>query len=213
MGGQSLRRMLQGGDRRSIGKANQVAARILGNSSEFHQLIECLWDEDPIVRMRAADAAEKVSVRRSDLLQSFKAELLGLAHETTQAELRWHLALMIPRLSLNRTERERATAILQGFLDDRSSIVKTFAIQALADLAHGDPTREERVFELLQEICRTGTPAMKARSRNLLKRFQRKHDEAGKGNSKADVPRRESRRNPQREKPACLDEHPRRVTT
>ena len=199
---QSLRRMLQGGDRRSIGNANQIAARVLRSPRSFPELIECFWDEDPIVRMRAADAAEKVSVRKPELLQSFKAELLGLAHETTQAELRWHLALMIPRLSLDRAERERATAILQGFLNDRSSIVKTFAIQALADLAHGDPTREEEVFELLQEVCRTGTPAMKARSRRLLKQFQWKDHEAGKGNSGADGTRRESRRIPQREKPA-----------
>ena len=47
---------LQGGDRRSIGNSNQVAALILRNSHRLAELMECLWDSDPTVRMRAADA-------------------------------------------------------------------------------------------------------------------------------------------------------------
>src|SRR5271166_6204805 len=92
--------ILQGGDRRSIGKSNEVAARVLKRPDEFPELIELLWSDDPVVRMRAADAAEKASLQRHDLLAPFKAELLGLAEETEQAEVRWHLALMLPRLPL-----------------------------------------------------------------------------------------------------------------
>jgi hypothetical protein len=128
--------------------------------------------------MRAADAAEKVSVQRPDLLTPFKAELLGLAEETTQAELRWHLALMLPRLPLTRAERERASAQLRNFLDDRSSIVKTFAIQGLAELAKGDAKLEREMAELLAQYCRRGTPAMKARSRKLLKQFHKAESRA-----------------------------------
>jgi hypothetical protein len=50
--------------------------------------------------MRAADAAEKVSAKKPRLLDRHKAELLGLLAEAEQIELRWHLALMIPRLRL-----------------------------------------------------------------------------------------------------------------
>ena len=121
--------------------------------------------------MRAADAAEKVSVQRPDLLKSFKAELLGLADEATQAELRWHLALMLPRLALTYSERARAMARLRSYLDDHSSIVKTFALQGLAELAVGDAALQDEMTELLQQVCRIGTPAMKARSRKLLKQI------------------------------------------
>ncbi|HXX01050.1 MAG TPA: hypothetical protein VEJ00_07545, partial [Candidatus Acidoferrales bacterium] len=109
-------------------------ARVLRKQGEFEELIECLWSDDPIVCMRAADAAEKISVRKPALLAAFKAELLGLADETTQAELRWHLALMLPRLRLTSRERARATLRLQDYLNDRSSIVKTCALQGLAEL-------------------------------------------------------------------------------
>lgn len=163
---------LAGGDRRSIGRSNQVVRRVLNKPESFPELIECLWSDDAIVRMRAADAAEKVSLQRPDLLKPFKAELLGLADETTQPELRWHLALIIPRLPLTRAERDRAIARLRDFLKDRSSIVKTFALQGLAELSQTDSNLRAEIIDLLQRFCSTGTPAMKARSRKLLRQLQ-----------------------------------------
>jgi hypothetical protein len=137
------------------------------------ELMECLWHDDSIVRMRAADAAEKVSAKRPALLAPFKDALLALADETTQAELRWHLAQMIPRLRLAQQERVRATAALGSFLGDRRSIVRTFAIQALAELSRGTPEMEADMIDLLESTCRTGTPAMKARSRKLLAQLRK----------------------------------------
>jgi HEAT repeat protein len=166
-------RELQGGDRRSIGNSNRVVAAILKNPRRLPDLIECLLSGDPIVRMRAADAAEKISVKKPELFQPFKVELLGLANETIQAELRWHLAMMLPRLPLTAAERERARSTLQRYLTDRSSIVKTFALQGMAELAEDDTSSEAEMIDLLEKACRTGTPAMKARSRKLLKQFQK----------------------------------------
>jgi hypothetical protein len=172
--------LLSGGDRRSIGKSNQVVAQILKRPDRFAELIECMWSDDAIVRMRAADAAEKISVQRPELLAPFKAELLGCADETTQAEMRWHMALMLPRLPLSAGERERATVRLREYLSDRSSIVKTFALQGLAELAMGDAARECEMMDLLQKVGRTGTPAMKARSRKLLPQLQKRQSTAAR---------------------------------
>lgn len=169
---QAIAAALMGGDRRSIGKSNKIAKLILSDPKQFSELFQCLWHEDPIVRMRAADAAEKVTVTRPELLQPHKQELLGLLAETEQIELRWHLALMVPRLWLSAPERKRVLAALQRYLDDRSSIVKTFALQGLADLARQDASLVESVKSTLEESLRTGTPAMRARARKLLKELK-----------------------------------------
>jgi len=174
MRGAPFSKELQGGDRRSIGNSNRIAAEVLRRPRRFAELIECLWVDDPIVRMRAADAAEKVSVRRPELFYSYKKELLGLADEATQAELRWHLALMIPRLRLDGAEREWARSTLRRYLRDDSSIVKTCALQGMAELAVGDANAEAAMVTLLKRGSRMGTPAMRARSRKLLGRFQTK---------------------------------------
>jgi alpha-beta hydrolase superfamily lysophospholipase len=160
--------LLGGGDRRTIGHADQVAAMVANDPELFPELIAGLWSEDPLVRMRAADAAEKVTRKHRELLQPYKKELLGLMTEAQEQELRWHLAVMVPRLLLNAKEQQAAMSSLHGYLEDRSSIVKTFALQGLADLAQAEPSFRPRVVEILRETTRKGTPAMKARSRKLL---------------------------------------------
>jgi hypothetical protein len=163
--------MLKGTDRRSTGRSDEVAQLVLKEPRRFRELFKCLWHESPVVRMRAADTAEKISAKKPRLLDRHKPELLGLLAETQQIELRWHLAQMVPRLRLTAPEVRRAAAALQSYLEDHSSIVKTFALQALADLARNDAVLHRKVHLLLDDALQTGTPAMKARSRNLLKRL------------------------------------------
>lgn len=164
---------LRGGDRRSIGRSNQAAALAAKNPEIFEQLIEALWHADPVVRMRAADAAEKASLQQVELLNAFKLELLGLLAETEQQELRWHLAQMVPRLRLTREERHRAASELRRYLQDKSSIVRTFAMQALAELSAEDTSLRAEVLELVRHLTKTGSPAMKARGRKLLKQLEK----------------------------------------
>src|SRR5271170_1377083 len=165
---------LEGGDRRSIGRADEVAAEVARNHRLFPQLIAGLWSEDALVCMRAADATEKVTRESSKLLQPYKRELLGLLADTSEQELRWHLAAIVPRLWLDGTERKLASALLRGYLDDRSSIVRTFALQGLAELAERDVSLRPGVIELLRAAVRSGTPAMRARGRKLLLWLERR---------------------------------------
>ncbi|HEV3040730.1 MAG TPA: hypothetical protein VHA33_23395 [Candidatus Angelobacter sp.] len=167
----SILSLLQGGDRRSIGRSNEVAARVLENPRLFPTLISGLWHDDPLVRMRAADAAEKITRQLPELLVPHKKELLGLMAETEQADVRWHLSVIAPRFLLSIKERQLVMSLLMSYLQDRRSIVKTLALQGLADLAHTDPAIRMEVRELLQQAARSGTPAMKARSRKLLKKL------------------------------------------
>jgi len=164
--------LLQGGDRRTIGRSDQVVAMVSRDASLFPELIAGLWSGDALVRMRAADATEKVTRKNRELLLPYKKELLGLMAEAQEQELRWHLAAMVPRLLLSPKERHLATSVLTSYLEDRSSIVKTFALQGLADLAQEDPSIRARVIEALRVAARTGTPAMKARSRKLLSHLE-----------------------------------------
>ena len=165
--------LLSGGDRRSIGRSNEVVKLVLCGRRRVAELIRCLWNHDALVRMRAADAAEKVSAVKPALLKPYKAELLGLFGEAQQIELRWHLAQTIPRLPLNQAERYRAAETLQLYLQDRSSIVRTFALQALVDLSRSDAGLRSRVRETVEESMLAGTAAMRARARKLLKQLKK----------------------------------------
>ena len=78
--------LLAGADRRSIGRADEVSGMVLKRPALFPELMAGLWNADPVVRMRAADVAEKVSRKQPELLQPFKAELLGLLREASEQE-------------------------------------------------------------------------------------------------------------------------------
>jgi hypothetical protein len=104
-------------------------------------------------------------------MQRYKGPLIGLLAEATQQEVRWHLAVIIPRLELTRSDCRRVAGILRQYLADRSSIVKTSAMQGLADLLSQNQSLRPTVLELLRSLSRTGTPAMRARGRILLRRL------------------------------------------
>jgi hypothetical protein len=86
---------------------------------------------------------------------------------------------MIPRLDLSAEECEAAVAILLIFLEDKSRIVKTFSMQALADLAGTDPKLRPVVVPILEEMTATGSPAMRSRGRKLLAALQWAPPESG----------------------------------
>ena len=163
-----LLQRLTGDDRRSIGAANEIVDDILADLVLFDAVFEGLLNEDPVVRMRAADVAEKVSAVHPECLDPFKAMLLGPVAAIEQQEVRWHVAQMLPRLQLSAEERVVAVDILMGYLKDASKIVKAFAMQALAEFTLADEQLRPQVVPLLQELTKTGSPAMRSRGRKLL---------------------------------------------
>lgn len=164
--------MLTGGDRRSTGRSEEAAAEVLRDPSLFPALLRGLGEGDARVRMRCADAAEKVTRERPDLLQPHKMRVFTVAELEDQQEIRWHLAQMIPRLKLSGKERLRAASVFYLYLDDKSSIVKTFAMQALADLAMQDGSMQRDVLLHLERLTAEGTPAMRARGKRLLQQMK-----------------------------------------
>jgi hypothetical protein len=171
----TIRAMLAPGSRLDCGNACAVAASVLKNPRKTGQVVECLWDEDVGVANRAADALERASSRRPEILARWKDALLDRMLDAEENKLRWNLALMIWRTRLNETDTARAAAVLRTWLEDKSSIVKTSAMHGLAGLTLWDRSMLPEVLDMLRVLSRTGTPAMRARGRILLK-----HMETGK---------------------------------
>ncbi len=164
---------LRGGDRRSIGKVSEVVAAVQKKPDLFKDLVTGLFDEDPVVCMRAADAMEKISLDNPQSLQPFKTELIRLAQQTQQQELRWHTAQMIPRLKLTSKETATVTDIFFEYLNDKSKIVVTFAMQALSDLALKRAEASARVLRAIEKLSRTGSPAIQSRGKKLLPKLKK----------------------------------------
>ena len=159
------------------GRVCEVVEWIADTPRRVPALIELMWDDDAGVAGRAADVLERITrdpspaVRRA--VEGFKEEIIGLLSDARFAKLRWNLALTLPRVTLTVAECRRVAAVLRTWLDDPSSIVKTTALHAMADLTRQDPESLTEVLDLLRMAGRSGTPAMRARSRILLKALER----------------------------------------
>jgi len=158
------------------GRVCALTETFLSEPGQASRLIEFLWDDDAGVASRAADVLERVTRGDSEtgkrIFSRSKEALLGLLQEAGPKKLRWNLALMVGRLWLTVAEAHRSAAVLQSWLGDSSSIVKTAALQGVADLTRHDPALLPAVLDLLRLHGRSGTPAMRARSRLLLARLE-----------------------------------------
>lgn len=161
------------GDRRVEGDAPSIAADVLANPAKLPELIACLFDGDPSVRMRAADALERVSRTDGARLDPHVEHLLTDAVAIEQAEVRWHIAQILPRLTLDEDQRHRAAVLLADWFENSPSrIVKTSALQAVVDLAETDPELRAMSAEMLGRAMRSGVPSLAARARRILKPFE-----------------------------------------
>ena len=165
---------LKGGDLRSIGGAEEVVADVLQNPVLFGEVFEGMLNDDPLVRMRSADALEKVSARHPEYLQPFKKRLINEVSQIKQQEVRWHVAQMFSYLEVSRVERDEMIKVLLSYLDtDKSKIVKVFSMQTLADLAEKDELIRPKVVRKIEEILETGSPAIVSRAKKLLTRLKK----------------------------------------
>jgi hypothetical protein len=169
-----LLQKLDGTDRRSIGRVDEVVTEVLAEPRLFGIVFDGMLHNNPVVRMRCADAVEKITREHPEYLIPYKAKLIQEVANIEQQEVRWHVAQLFSRLALNREERRRVYDILSRFLSDESKIVKTFAMQALADIAEQDAELRRPILKRLEALTRTGSPAMQSRGRKLLARLKRK---------------------------------------
>jgi len=73
----SLLQQLKGGDRRSIRGVSEVVRQVMADPGLFPVLFAGMVDPDPLVRMRSADAIEKITASQSEYLGPYKKRLIG----------------------------------------------------------------------------------------------------------------------------------------
>ena len=163
-----IEKLLSIGDLRTTGKSEEVVKLVLANPQLFDDVVNAILTNDPGIRMRASDAAAKITQIHSEWLHPYKKLFLDKISKINQQEVRWHTAQMMPRLKLTKAERKRVFDLLLTYLEDKSRIVKTSTMQALADIAIQDNAYLNQVQRLLSGLIQEGSPAMKVRGKKLL---------------------------------------------
>lgn len=174
----SLLEQLSGGDLRTLGRSAAVAAQVLAQPGLIDELFDGIAGNDEVIMGRAIDALEKVSAARPDLIQPYKRELLNRVAKIRHWVVREHVCLLLPRLTtLTVAERRRAFVMVEGYLDDPSSVVKAFALECLVHLSAAPGLDAERAaVAALAHRCadRGETAALRARARKMQRLLARR---------------------------------------
>lgn len=163
---------LSGGNPRSLGRADEVAAIVLADPALLDELFACLGSPDDIVRMRAADALEKVCRQHPEWVEPYVDRLLRDASAIDQPSVQWHLAQMLGEVHLTGGRRELAAAILRRNLEQASDwIVLNYSLQVYATFVRDDPSlRDDFVAQLVRHQAGAHTSVRK-RATALLAEF------------------------------------------
>lgn len=167
-----IREVLSGGDLRSVGHVDEVVAYVGNDPDRFNELMTGLTDDRPVVRMRSADAMEKVTRRHPKLLRAHQASLFEQLQIATQQEVRWHLAQLMPRMTWTEEEASGIVHVLTDWIDtETSAIVIVNSLQAIFDLSAVHPRFRDELKAMLETQLETGSSAVKSRSKKLLQKL------------------------------------------
>ena len=165
-------KLLVRGDKRTTGEVDRVVNLAMHNPGVIQALFNALTPEDNGLNMRIMDAIEKITRTDPGILARYKTTILTQLTLHTQKEVKWHVAQIIPRLSLSSQERKNIVSLLiNNYLIDQSSIVKVNAMQALAEFALMDSALMTKVISIIRQAIQKGTPAMQVRGKKLLQKL------------------------------------------
>jgi hypothetical protein len=165
---ENIEDLLKAGDLRSLGQSGIIVYQII-NQQSFDELFKLLFHKDRKVVMRAADVIEKITIKKFSFLMKHSSELVRLMENSTNIELKWHLALLITRVPLKNKRAGKVWQILAMWATDKkeSRIVRVNALQALFDLSK-ENKKLSRDFNLIVETVITDNiPSIMARLRKL----------------------------------------------
>jgi hypothetical protein len=141
-----------GGKSNSLGKVTDVIQLVLDDRSRLDELYNCLFAEDAWVRMRAADALEKICRVHPDWLLPYIDRFATELSSSTQASIQWHLAQIYAQVELTYEQKKFAIDWLTGLLSTKEVdwIAAANAMETLAQFTEDGSFPKLKLITLLK---------------------------------------------------------------
>lgn len=142
-----------GGKSNSLGLVDDVIAVVLQDKSRMEELYDCLFVNDAWVRMRAADALEKICRQHPDWLTPYVDRFQAELAESSQPSIQWHIAQMYAQIDLTDPQKQCAMRWLSDLLSTTEVdwIVSANAMDTLAKFTQ-DGVFSRSMFAALLDI-------------------------------------------------------------
>lgn len=170
---QSLKEMLSGGTRTSVGRAEEVVTKALSSQKLQAEIYGLFLDGDPVVAMRASYVAMKLAQAEPASVQQFKKLVLGNLGNYTQQEVRWHIPQLLIHMKLTKPERRKAyLAVMDWSETDKSKIVAYYGLDAAAHFAATDDDLLEDLIPRLRKLNARGAKSISNRCKKVARQLE-----------------------------------------
>ena len=163
---------LKGGTVQSLGRTEEVVAIIEQDEAAYDEVFEGLFDEDPVVRLRATDAIEKASRTHPEWLVAWQDEILGRLDEFEGHDVQqMHIALLIKHMDLSLAQARRMLTRLERWSRIDHKFMLASCMSGLMDLGLAHPALYGRAITQIETLATSDpAPSIQARARKLLKK-------------------------------------------
>lgn len=165
-----FRRLLSGGDRRSIAGVERARALVAG-PRDVACVAALAADVDALVAMRAFDLLEKLAHDRPEWVKPHKELFLGRLAASEAWEIRLQIVRALPLLDLHGSDRARAIEILKANIDHPQRFVRAWAADSLATFASDVPALRSTVERAVDAMERSDSSALRARAKQIRRRM------------------------------------------
>jgi hypothetical protein len=167
---ESFKQALAGWPKRELQNGDVISA-VVAEPDRVGELFECVLDDDEYVRMRAADALEKVCRAAPSIVVPLTARILTEMSAIDQPSVQWHVAQIVANLPLPGRNRQRAIGVVKGYLEHSHDwIVLNCSMETLAHFAEHDEPLRRYLVRRLDDLRHDQRPS-------VAKRAQRLHDQ------------------------------------
>jgi len=141
-----------GGKSNSLGRVSDVTRLVLNEKSRLDELYSCLFDEDAWIRMRGADALEKICRQHPDWLLSYVDKFQAELASNAQPSIQWHLAQIYSQVNLTPQQKRSAINWLKHVLcsTDVDWIVAANAMKTLVQFSKDGSVPRKDAVSLLK---------------------------------------------------------------
>lgn len=160
---------LSEGDLRSDGLSREVAALAVRNPLMMDDLLDALRTGSDVVRGHAADAVERVSRERPELVRPTLGKLLLQAKQDPVPMVRWHLAMILGNMAESGENVEPLARALLALLDDPSPFVKSWAVSGLCLIGRDSPSRRGRFLAAISRLRNDRSIAVRHRASRAIR--------------------------------------------
>jgi hypothetical protein len=169
----TIKALLSGGTRTSVGEADRVIASLLATPASLDEIYTLFLDADPVVAMRASYVAMRIAEQDPDSVKPFAKTLLKNLDFYTQQEVRWHVPQLLVHLDLSKDQKRRAYDVVMNWAEtDKSKIVGYYGLQAAADFAETDTALLEDFIPRIRKANQGGAKSIQNRCKKIAKQLK-----------------------------------------